>query len=146
MSVDCGLPGVPRNGSLESYTDTTEGSEVFYRCDPGLVPGGRMRAVCTRNGWSPNSATLCCTKSRYKYLLFSIKYTFFAVIIACISCTLPLIQFTLHMGDVASLVALQLQVTSCAHIPPVLLSQQLSPVQCHSLLQHWLVLWYTTVL
>ena len=59
-SVDCGPPAVPRNGSLESYTDTTEGSEVFYSCDPGLVPEGRMRAVCTRNGWSPNPADLNC--------------------------------------------------------------------------------------
>ena len=58
--VDCGAPVAPRNGSLESYTDTTEGSEVFYRCDPGLVPEGRMRANCTRNGWSPNPADLSC--------------------------------------------------------------------------------------
>ena len=60
-SVDCGHPVTPQNGSLESYTDTTYGSEVFYSCDPGLVPEGRMRAVCTRNGWSPNPADLNCT-------------------------------------------------------------------------------------
>ena len=41
---------------------------MFYRCDPGLAPEGRMRAVCTRNGWNPNPADLCCTQSRYKYL------------------------------------------------------------------------------
>ena len=67
MSVECGLPIAPRNGSLESYTNTTEGSEVFYSCDPGLVPVGRMRAVCTRNGWNPNPAELCCTVGRYKF-------------------------------------------------------------------------------
>ena len=65
-SVDCGAPVAPRNGSLESYTDTTEGSEVFYSCEQGLVPEGRMRAVCTRNGWSPNPAELCCTVGMYK--------------------------------------------------------------------------------
>ena len=59
-SVDCGIPVAPQRGSLESYTDTTEGSEVFYRCDPGLVSEGRRRAVCTRNGWSPNPADLRC--------------------------------------------------------------------------------------
>ena len=59
-SVDCGPPVAPWNGSLESYTDTTEGSEVFYSCDQGLVPEGRMRAVCTGNGWSPNPAELSC--------------------------------------------------------------------------------------
>ena len=72
VSVECGPPTAPQHGSLESYTDTIEGSEVFYRCDQGLVPDGRMRTVCTRNGWSPDPAGLSCTKSRYKYLLFSI--------------------------------------------------------------------------
>ena len=59
--VDCGPPDTPQRGSLESFTGTTEGSEVFYRCDPGLVPAGTMRAVCTRNGWSPNPADLICS-------------------------------------------------------------------------------------
>ena len=63
FAVDCGSPGDPRNGSLESYTNTTEGSEVFYSCNPGLVPEGRMRAVCTSNGWSPNPAGLSCSSS-----------------------------------------------------------------------------------
>ena len=61
MSVDCGPPVVPQRGSLESYTVTTEGSEVFYRCDQHLVPEGRMRAVCTGNGWTPNPADLSCS-------------------------------------------------------------------------------------
>ena len=64
-SVDCGPPVVPRNGSLESYTNTSEASEVFYSCDQGLVPVGR-RTVCTRNGWSPNPADLCCAVGMYK--------------------------------------------------------------------------------
>jgi len=57
-TVDCGPPSVPRNGSLQSYTITTEGSVVFYSCDPGLVPEGRRRAVCTENGWSPDPTDL----------------------------------------------------------------------------------------
>ena len=60
--VDCGSPGNPRNGSLEGYTVTLEGSEVFYRCNQGLVPEARMRALCTRNGWSPNPAEICCNE------------------------------------------------------------------------------------
>ena len=72
MSVDCGAPVAPRNGSLESYNDTTEGSEAFYSC-PGLVPEGRMRTVCTRNGWSSNPADLCCTVGMYKYLYCKIE-------------------------------------------------------------------------
>ena len=60
-SVDCGPPTPPRNGSLENYTDSTEGSVVSYSCDPGLVPEGRMTALCTGNRWSPNPADLYCT-------------------------------------------------------------------------------------
>ena len=63
FTVDCGAPGVPQRGSLESYTDTTQGSEVFYSCDQHLVPDERMRANCTRNGWSPiNPDRLSCTE------------------------------------------------------------------------------------
>ena len=61
-SVDCGVPGDPQHGSLESYSGTTEGSEVFYSCNFLLVPEGTMRTVCTRNGWSPNPADLNCTE------------------------------------------------------------------------------------
>ena len=58
---DCGPPVAPQNGSLESYTDTTEGSEVFYSCDPGLVPERRVKSVCAGNEWSPNPTDLSCT-------------------------------------------------------------------------------------
>ena len=61
LSADCGPLIAPQNGSLESYTDTINGSEVFYSCDPGLVPEGRMRSVCTENGWSPTPGDLNCT-------------------------------------------------------------------------------------
>jgi len=60
FAVDCGPLPAPRNGSLENFTSTTEGSVVSYSCDPGLVPEGRMSAVCTGNGWSPNPSDLNC--------------------------------------------------------------------------------------
>ena len=59
--VDCGSPCSPQNGSVTSYTGTTNGSLAFYSCDPGLVPVMGMRAVCTGNGWSPNPADLSCS-------------------------------------------------------------------------------------
>ena len=59
--VDCGPPGNPRNGSVTSFTGTTNGSVAFYSCNPGLVPVMGMRAVCTENGWSPNPADLSCS-------------------------------------------------------------------------------------
>ena len=60
--VDCGQPVAPQHGSLESYTNTTVGSEVFYICNQYLVPEGRMRAVCTDSGWNSNPADLICTE------------------------------------------------------------------------------------
>ena len=68
-SVDCGPPVAPRDGYLESYTNTTEGSEVFYSCDPGLVPEGKMIALCTENGWSPNPVDRNCTESKLKKIV-----------------------------------------------------------------------------
>ena len=60
--VDCGPPVAPQRGSLETYTDTTEGSEVFYRCNQHLVPERRMNATCTDSGWRPNLTALSCTE------------------------------------------------------------------------------------
>ena len=60
-SVDCGPPIAPRNGLLEGYNNTAEGSEVFYSCDPRHLPEGSMKAVCTNNGWTPILTDLRCT-------------------------------------------------------------------------------------
>ena len=65
-SVDCGPPPGPWNVSLESYTNTTEGSVVFYSCDSGLVPERRMMSLCTGSGWSPNPADLNCSVGMFK--------------------------------------------------------------------------------
>ena len=59
--VDCGSPYNPQNGSVTSFTGTTNGSVAFYSCDPRLVPVMGMRAVCTGNGRSPNPADLSCS-------------------------------------------------------------------------------------
>ena len=60
--VNCSDSTVPGNGSIDPYQNTTEGAEIFFRCNPGFVPAGRMRAVCRADGrWSPDPATLVCT-------------------------------------------------------------------------------------
>ena len=61
LPVDCGSFVTPQNGTVANYTGTTNGSVAFFSCNPGLVLVGRMRAVCTENGWSPNPADLSCT-------------------------------------------------------------------------------------
>ena len=61
-TVNCSDPTVPRNGSIDPYQNTTEGAEIFFRCNPMFVPTGRMRAVCGADGrWNPDPATLVCT-------------------------------------------------------------------------------------
>ena len=61
-TVSCGSPISPGNGSTEPSQNTTEGAEIFFKCNPGFVPAGRMRAVCTADGrWNPDPATLGCT-------------------------------------------------------------------------------------
>ena len=60
-TVNCSGPTVPGNGSFEPYQNTTESAMIFFRCDPGFVPAGRMVVVCGTDGrWSPDPATLVC--------------------------------------------------------------------------------------
>ena len=62
IPVSCGSPITPDNGSIEAYQNILEGAEIFFRCNPGFVPAGRMRAVCGADGrWNPNPAGLVCT-------------------------------------------------------------------------------------
>ena len=60
--VNCGTPISPGHGFFEAYENTTEGAEIFFRCNLGLVPGGKMRAVCGADGrWIPNPLHFRCT-------------------------------------------------------------------------------------
>ena len=62
FSVSCRQPVIPGNGSIEPYQNTTEGAEIFFKCNPGFVPTERMRAVCGADGrWNPDPAGLVCT-------------------------------------------------------------------------------------
>ena len=59
--VNCSDPTVPINGSIDPYQNTTEGAEIFYRCNPMFVPTERMRAVCIADRrWSPDPTDLVC--------------------------------------------------------------------------------------
>ena len=62
IPVSCGQPLTHGNGSIETYQNTLEGAEIFFRCNPGFVPAGTMRAVCGADGrWNPNPAAFVCT-------------------------------------------------------------------------------------
>ena len=39
-----------------------EGAEIFFGCNPGFVPAGRMRAVCGADQrWNPDPGDHVCT-------------------------------------------------------------------------------------
>ena len=60
--VNCSDPTPPTYGFIDPYQNTTEGAEIFFRCNLGFVPAGTMRAVCGADGrWNPDPATLGCT-------------------------------------------------------------------------------------
>ena len=60
--VNCSDPTPPVDGSIDPYHNTTEGAEIFFRCNPGFVPAALMTAVCGADGrWNPNPAGLVCT-------------------------------------------------------------------------------------
>ena len=69
-SVSCGSPIIPGNGSIEAYQNTLEGAEIFFKCDSGFVPAGRMTAVCGADGrWNPDPASLMCISKCVGYIL-----------------------------------------------------------------------------
>ena len=62
LPVSCGRPITPGNGSIDTYQSILEGTEIFFKCNPGFVPAGKTRAVCTSDGrWNPDPAGLVCT-------------------------------------------------------------------------------------
>ena len=66
--VNCSDPTPPMDGSIDPYQNTTEGAEIFFRCNPGFVPAGRMTATCASNGvWTPDPASFTCTREYIYY-------------------------------------------------------------------------------
>ena len=60
-AVSCGAPTFASGVTVEPFSGTTVGSEIFYQCQQGLPPKGRKVSVCGGDRrWSPNPATLMC--------------------------------------------------------------------------------------
>ena len=59
-AANCSDPIAPGNGVIEPFQNTLEGAEIFFRCNPGFVPAGRMRALCASDGrWNPDLVCIC---------------------------------------------------------------------------------------
>ena len=60
--VNCSDPATPRNGFIQPYQNTTEGAEIFFRCNSQFVPNTTMMAVCGADArWNPDPDTHVCT-------------------------------------------------------------------------------------
>ena len=76
IPVSCGQPVTPGNGSIDPYQNTTVGAEIFFRCNPGFIPAGRMRAVCAANGrWNPDPAILVCTGKMFQVYVITMHHS-----------------------------------------------------------------------
>ena len=55
---------MPGNGFVENIQSITTvgGAQIFFGCNPGYVPAGKMSATCiSSNGtWTPDPADLMC--------------------------------------------------------------------------------------
>ena len=176
-TADCGTLPPPINGFLlQLDTNTKEGSEVVFQCDPGFVPEGEMTAVCGSDGqWTPNLGGVTCsprptptftqtfteasivtpsatpdftTPGESKFLQFTFIRSvanIYELLLWYFNCNLIFLIFFLPVITFLQDPVMK-EAISLPCVPPVLPLQQLSPVLCHSSLEHWLVLWCTTVL
>ena len=67
--VNCGILPTPANGIIENIQSisTVGSAQIFFRCNPGYVPAGRMNATCVSpdgisvvGTWTPDPADLVC--------------------------------------------------------------------------------------
>ena len=80
-TANCSDPTVPKNGVIDPFLNTTDGAEMFFMCNPGFVPAGRMKAVCAANGsWTFDPAALVC---KCEIIIGSSNYSLPSDILAC---------------------------------------------------------------
>ena len=60
--VDCGQPEFPSNGVISNVSSTTEGANVTFQCEEGLLPSDSITlSTCNSTGqWTPSPADVQC--------------------------------------------------------------------------------------
>ena len=62
-TIDCGTPSFGGSVAVESFSSTTIGSDIFYKCQSGHLLEERRNLVCGGDGmWSPDPQGLCMGK------------------------------------------------------------------------------------
>jgi len=67
LVVDCGMPGIPANGTSD-VTTTTFGSVVGHSCFDGFLLCGLGSRTCQANGMWSGSLPNCTSKETYTHV------------------------------------------------------------------------------
>ena len=91
------MPSTPENGIIENIQsiNAVGGAQTVFRCNPGFVPAGRMRATCRSpdgisavGTWTPDPAYLVCNgEVQQLYRQSYRKHFYFNFIIVNSSCS-----------------------------------------------------------
>lgn len=55
------MPSVANDVVIDPYTETTEGTEIYFHCDRGFYPNDMKKAVCSRDRiWTPDPLNHMC--------------------------------------------------------------------------------------
>lgn len=60
FAADCGVPSLPINNLLGTYSSTGEGANITVQCEMGYVPSSAGLATCTAGNWTPALETFTC--------------------------------------------------------------------------------------
>ncbi len=73
--MNCSDPSPVAGVTFSPFSDTTEGANIRFNCDPGLEPQSEDVSVCSSDGsWVPDPAHRICSLSEFKY--FTTLYKF----------------------------------------------------------------------
>ncbi len=60
--MNCFDPSPVAEVAFSPFSDTTEGANISFNCEPGLVPQREDESVCSSNGaWVPDPAHRMCS-------------------------------------------------------------------------------------
>jgi len=94
--VNCSDPATPGNGFIEPHQNTTEGAEIYFRCNSQFVPSTTMISTCGADGrWNPDPATHMCT-CECPPMVYTLAYIYISVFVSkFVACNPPAMVYLL---------------------------------------------------
>ncbi len=70
--MNCSDPSPVAGVTFSPFSDTTEGANISFNCEPGLERQREDVSVCSSNGsWVPDPAHRICSLSEFKYFFYN---------------------------------------------------------------------------